>query len=565
MKIRDKLLFAFAIYVLLAAIIGFVAYKDLSTITNRLQLVQVADDITNTLLEIRRHEKNYLLFRDKDHIDLLNSFLANLKQNIDGIQREIILDIGNANYMEMKTSISSYEKRINEIVEIHRAQSDLARMVVAAGQRLQKELRDELLQRFIALRQLEKDFLLKKDSRSFKAFQESFSSMPQGDDLGRYGMLAERLHLLHTREAEIHNAIIEHARAIELFTTNLSAKERADVNAILALSRKLLVFALLTVLAVGVAINVKLAKSIVIPILSLEESTKRMAEGDFSVVNQIRGHDEIASLAQSFNDMGRQLNETMGSLELAVQNLHEKQRQLVEAEKLASLGTLAAGVAHEINNPLAIINEKAGLMQDIMELSKNVPRKDKYLDIIASILESVNRCRTITHRLLGFARGTETTIEIFDISTAVNDVIGFLGQEITAKKIRIQRFLDPHLPAVASDKAQLQQVLLNIIKNAIDAVEEGGVIIVSSLVDGDDAVKVVIADNGPGIPEDRIKRIFEPFFTTKEKGKGTGLGLSITYGIVRRLGGEITVESEVGRGTSFRIRIPLKIHAKKEI
>ncbi len=565
MKIRDKLLFAFAIYVLLAAIIGFVAYKDLSTITNRLQLVQVADDITNTLLEIRRHEKNYLLFRDKDHIDLLSSFLANLKQNIDGIQREIILDIGNAKYMELKNSIGSYEKKINEIVEIHRAQSDLARMVVAAGQRLQKELRDELLQRFIALRQLEKDFLLKKDSRSFKVFQESFVAMPQGDDLGRYGMLVERLHLLHTREAEIHNAIIEHARAIELFTTNLSAKERADVNAILALSRKLLVLALLTVLAVGVAINVKLAKSIVIPILSLEESTKRMAEGDFSVVNQIRGHDEIASLAQSFNDMGRQLNETMGSLELAVQNLHEKQRQLVEAEKLASLGTLAAGVAHEINNPLAIINEKAGLMQDLMELSKNVPRKDKYLDIISSILESVNRCRTITHRLLGFARGMETTVEAFDISTAVSDVLGFLGQEITAKKIRIQRFLDSFLPAVASDKAQLQQVLLNIIKNAIDAVEEGGVIIVSSLTDGDDAVAVVIADNGPGIPEDRIKRIFEPFFTTKEKGKGTGLGLSITYGIVRRLGGEITVESEVGRGTSFRIRIPLKIHAKKEI
>lgn len=565
MRIRDKLLSAFAIYVLLAAIIGFVAYKDLSTITNRLQLVQVADDITNTLLEIRRHEKNYLLFRDQDHIDLLNSFIANLKQSIDGIQREIIIEIGNDNYVALKASISSYEKRIYEMVEIHKAQSDLARMVVAAGRKLQKELRDEQLQRFIALREQEKDFLLKKDSRSFKAFRESLASLYQGDDLARYGMLAERLHALNTREVEIGGAIIEHARSIELFTTNLSAKERADVNAILALSRKLLVLALLTVLAVGVAINVKLAKGIVLPILALEESTKRMAEGDFSVVNQIRGHDEITSLAQSFNDMGTRLKETMGSLELAVQNLHEKQRQLVEAEKLASLGTLAAGVAHEINNPLAIINEKAGLMQDLMELSKNVPRKDKYLDIISSILESVNRCRTITHRLLGFARGTEINVEGFDISTAVSDVIGFLEQEITDREIRVQRFLDPYLPAVTSDKAQFQQVFLNIIKNAIDAVDTGGVIVVSSVADGDDAVAVVIADNGPGIPEDRIKRIFEPFFTTKEKGKGTGLGLSITYGIVRRLGGEITVESEVGRGTSFRIKIPLKIHAKKEI
>ncbi len=565
MKIRDKLLFAFGIYVLLAAVMGFIAYKDLSTITKRLQLVQVADDITNTLLEIRRHEKNYLLFREKAQIELLMSFLATLKENIDGIQKEIILEIGSDNYRALKASIGSYERRINEMVESHRVQADLSRMVTAAGERLQGELRDEMLHRFQGLRELEKGFLLKQDSQSFEAFRQSLASLPIKDSAARYGSLAEKLHVLYVHESEIHGAIVEHAREIETFTTNLSSKERADVNAILALSQKLLVLALLAVLAVGVAINVKLAQGIALPLLELEESTKRMAEGDFTAASRIRGHDEIASLARSFNEMGTRLKETMGSLELAVQNLHEKQRQLVEAEKLASLGTLAAGVAHEINNPLAIINEKAGLMQDMLEIAGNVPRKDKYLDIIASILGSVNRCRTITHRLLGFARGMEVTIEDFDVSSAVSDVIGFLEHDLSAKKIRIQRFLDPYLPQVESDKAQLQQVILNIIKNAIDAVEEGGVIIVSTLADSEDAVAVVIADNGPGIPEDRIKRIFEPFFTTKEKGKGTGLGLSITYGIVRRLGGEITVESDVGHGTSFRIRIPLQMHVKKEV
>jgi two-component system NtrC family sensor kinase len=232
------------------------------------------------------------------------------------------------------------------------------------------------------------------------------------------------------------------------------------------------------------------------------------------------------------------------------------------ASKLASVGRLAAGVAHEINNPLAIINEKAGLIKDILEVSGDSSQnKEKFLGLINGIFDSVNRCRTITHRLLGFSRRMEMSHDAIDVNDAVTEVAGFLEQEISFRNIRMELNLSKDLPKIVTDKGQIQQVFLNIINNAIDAVDEGGLIEVSSIIKDNQAVRVSIRDNGSGIPKDILKHIFEPFYTTKEKGKGTGLGLSISYGIMQRLGGTILVESEVDNGTTFIVELPLKSEA----
>jgi two-component system NtrC family sensor kinase len=228
------------------------------------------------------------------------------------------------------------------------------------------------------------------------------------------------------------------------------------------------------------------------------------------------------------------------------------------ASKMASIGRLASGVAHEINNPLAIINEKAGLMKDILEVSDSLEQnKEKFLSLINGIAESVNRCRTITHRLLGFSRRMEISHETVDINDAVKEVISFLDKEILYRNIRLELNLQKELPKVTTDKGQVQQVFLNIINNAIDAVKEEGQIDVSSQVKNNRFVRISVRDNGPGIPKENLKHIFEPFYTTKEKGKGTGLGLSISYGIMQKLRGTIYVESEVNRGTTFTIEIPI--------
>lgn len=232
-------------------------------------------------------------------------------------------------------------------------------------------------------------------------------------------------------------------------------------------------------------------------------------------------------------------------------------REMQYTSKLASIGRLAAGVAHEINNPMAIINEKAGLLQDLIETSEFCPNREKFLGLTASILQSVDRVRNVTHRLLGFARRMDVRYEELSLNEVLQEVIGFLEKEAYQRHVDLKVELSEELPRIYSDRGQLQQVFLNILNNAFDAVEDGGTVRVLTRQEGKEWVVASVEDNGKGMSEETMKHIFDPFFTTK-KGYGTGLGLSITYGIVTRLGGQIQVKSRMGQGTVFTVSLPLR-------
>jgi two-component system NtrC family sensor kinase len=227
--------------------------------------------------------------------------------------------------------------------------------------------------------------------------------------------------------------------------------------------------------------------------------------------------------------------------------------------KLASMGRLAAGVAHEINNPLAIINEKAGLLKDLVEFSKEYQDREKLLLQVDSILRSVNRCREITHRLLGFAKRMDVKVETIYINELVQEVLGFLEKEAFHRDIKVTLNLAQDIDPIAHDRGQLQQVFLNIINNAFEAVEDGGNITISTRENETEpgVVEVTIADDGRGIHPDDLKHIFDPFYS-RGKEQGTGLGLSISYGIVAKCGGDIKVESEIGKGSTFTVVLPHK-------
>ncbi len=230
-------------------------------------------------------------------------------------------------------------------------------------------------------------------------------------------------------------------------------------------------------------------------------------------------------------------------------------RQMQYSSKLATIGRLAAGVAHEINNPMAIINEKAGLMRDLIGLSPDFPEREKLLPLTDSIIDSVSRGRTITHRLLGFARHMDVEMKSTDLNYVLREVVGFLEKEAFHRSVEVKLELDEDLPTIATDEGQLQQVFLNILNNALDAVDEGGRVVIKSGGRGDDSLVVSFEDNGSGMSKETLEHIFDPFFSTKKK-YGTGLGLSITYGIVKQLGGTIEVESEERVGTTFRVCLP---------
>lgn len=238
-------------------------------------------------------------------------------------------------------------------------------------------------------------------------------------------------------------------------------------------------------------------------------------------------------------------------IELADQGREAIFREMEHTHKLSSIGRLSAGIAHEINNPLAIINEKAGLMKDLLAREDDSTCKTRLEKQLDGILNSVTRCRTITHRLLGFARRMEVTVEPLNINSVVHEVLGFLDKEARKRSVDVQLQLDDNMPSVPSDRGQLQQVVLNILSNALEAVEHGGAVTISSGTTIKHAY-IRIEDNGCGIEKELLSHIFEPFYTTK-KGTGTGLGLAISYGIIRKLGGHIEVESEPHIGTRFTV------------
>ncbi|MBI5584739.1 MAG: GHKL domain-containing protein [Deltaproteobacteria bacterium] len=234
---------------------------------------------------------------------------------------------------------------------------------------------------------------------------------------------------------------------------------------------------------------------------------------------------------------------------------------MIQSSKMAALGKMAAGIAHEINNPLAVISEKAGWIKDLLaeEDLRRSENLQEFEESVHKIEYHVDRAKKVTHRLLGFARRMEPVQETVNINKTIDDTIDFLENEARYRNIDIQTDYDEQVPSITSDSAQLQQVFLNIINNAIDAIDKDGeVAIRTEYRPKPKEISVKITDNGKGIPKDQLDKIFDPFFTSKAPGKGTGLGLSIIYSILEKLGGRIMVASEVGKGTTFTIYIPAK-------
>ncbi len=238
--------------------------------------------------------------------------------------------------------------------------------------------------------------------------------------------------------------------------------------------------------------------------------------------------------------------------------------QIVETGKLASIGELAAGIAHEINNPVAIMVEESGWIEDLLEEEdlKESENLAEFRRALRQIDIQGKRCKEITHKLLSFARKSDSTAQDVQINELLREVISLSQQRAKYSNVTIRTSLDESLPAVKVSESEMQQVFLNLINNALDAMEKtGGTLkIASRTVSGPHGQELLIRveDEGNGIPEANLSRIFDPFYTTKPVGKGTGLGLSICYGIIKQLNGDIEVKSAIGAGTCFTIRIPVK-------
>ena len=304
---------------------------------------------------------------------------------------------------------------------------------------------------------------------------------------------------------------------------------------------------------------------IIRPLREMVGATRKIAEGDLSLELPITSKDEIGQLAESFNHMLVRLKQARQELEDYGRVLEEKveersqqlrkiQAQLMQSEKLASLGRLASGVAHEINSPLTGILTFSHLL---MRRLKDNPELQKELELI---VRETTRVSIIVRGLLDFARESRPQKRPCNINELILHTLSLVERQSVFQNIRIAKNLDPQVPILLLDANQIQQVFMNILLNAADAMATGGTLTISSSqVPGDSFVQVKFSDTGCGIPEENINRIFDPFFTTKADKKGTGLGLAVSYGIIDRHRGRIEVQSEIDRGTTFTIQLPLEV------
>jgi two-component system NtrC family sensor kinase len=323
---------------------------------------------------------------------------------------------------------------------------------------------------------------------------------------------------------------------------------------------------LVFVILAAILVSTLVQRIVFRPLGDLKEGSERLAEGDLEHPIPVRSDDELGQLTESFNSMTRRLRKSRAELqdwgrtleqkvEEATHDLQIAQAEAARSEKLASVGLLAAGIAHELNNPLT------GVLTFSHLVRKQMPDDSPEAEDMDLVIQETKRCAAIIRRLLDFAREKTPEKKYSDINGLINETTHLISQSAQVADIDIILDLDEALPAVWVDEDLAKQVIMNMLVNAQHSIEEGGRITVKTRVrlddDKNDMVEISITDTGCGISEENMQRIFDPFFTTKGVGKGTGLGLSVSHGTIVAHGGAIEVSSEVGTGTEFRVYLPI--------
>ncbi|MBF0303370.1 MAG: HAMP domain-containing histidine kinase [Desulfamplus sp.] len=468
LNIRQKITIGMVICVVLVGLTGTISYQNLYKIEQKQHLVEIADDLSNIILEVRRYEKNYLLYVASEDFSENREYINKGVETVKKIAPELKYLKGVSEIERLYKKLIGYRSLMDKMAEVitNKSQSSIRKTT-------EEELREE------------------------------------GKEL------------------------VELSQQLVIF-------ERGEIIRIIKSLKKQMILSALMLLAVSIFLITVMTKKIIKPLRDIEAKTLQIAEGKFEIFTVTKPLDETQRVLEAYNRM--------------ITELERHQKQLIQAEKLSSLGILTSGIAHQLNNPLNNISTSCQiLIEEINEAEPEFSGK-----MLGNIQNEVYRARDIVKGLLEFSREKEFSFVPTSLYNVVEHSIRLISSQVPPG-IEITRDVPKDLmPNI--DTQGMQQVFLNLMMNAIQAIQPPpGSIKISAKADMSQQQAIVtIEDTGIGISKEIIGRVFDPFFTTKDVGKGTGLGLSVVYGIIQKHKGTISAESEEGEGTRFTICLPLK-------
>lgn len=461
-SLKHKLTISLLTVYLLCSLATVFALSSLSRVEAKISVIESLDALSQKVLEIRRYEKNYLLYSNDEDLRLAFDYLGQVKSEVNNLRSVKAFP---------KEDLPEYERKLE-----HYANA-LNKLRMGMQLPLPKHIEEEV---------------------HLSGHELTTYVLAQDDLIGR-----------------------------EITSASLQARR---------LSQIILGFAFI----LGIFLTVYLIRRIVSPLEFVCRSASRIMDGELSVIPMVPG-----------TDRSKEEVELVDSLNLMLRFLETKHDQLVQSAKLATIGKVTAGIAHEINNPLNNIYLTAEVL---LEDLPNIECAER-LEMVHDILNQAERAREVVHHLLAFSRSRQVAIvDNINIATLVKECLAFLKNQIRISQVTINKEIPEHPITVNGNANQLQQVLVNIILNGIQALGPGGLLRVKVSEKPGKMAQIEISDNGPGIPEEVKSRIFDPFFTTKSEG--TGLGLSVSNSIIEDHGGKISLESEQGQGTTFYVNLP---------
>ena len=523
MSLKKKIALSFLISAAIIAILAAFEYLSFVEIKKEIRYLEITDTISRKSLQLRRHEKNFFLYSPQkadEESAAVSAYLAELKTLL--AQNP---DIDQTDKLSLRSSIKDYERRFSVM------RRD-ATLVTGLFDRTKASFKGTA--KYLSL--VESTFI----EQPFQSadFLEKVFLLPPGHPL------VQGLRELGT---EI-TALRKTGEDIMVISKDLDKVAREKVETVIRVSQIAILIFFPLFFAVGIGTLFFISTNVVKRLMLLINVVEKTGKGSYPHLSIPssggNAHDEVGVLIDRFNTMGDQLAERAVEIE-------RKNKELMQTKKLAAIGTLAAGVAHELNNPLNNIYLSAQVLAK--EGGEHCSTEIK--ESVSDILGQTERVKRIVGELLEFARGRDPQFKDVDLVGLITDSYRHLGSTRDLGNIRFSFDPDPLQIVVSADGGQMEQVFGNLFANAVDAMQGRGDISVS-LKKADEAVIVRIADTGRGIPRESLDKIFEPFFTTKDKG--TGLGLAIVYNIIKKHGGDIAAESEPGKGTRFVIVLPVQ-------